>query len=101
MLETVGTVMIASAIVVLLALMWLAYQPGAAGRMARPAVAETITLGLAGLLAVGIGLAEVGAMRSESETVKMLEVGRFAMVAGAFVLLWLWLRLGSSGRARS
>jgi hypothetical protein len=101
MLETVGTVMIGSAIVVLLVLMWLAYQPGSAQRAAQPAVAETITLGLAGLLAVGIGLAELGAMRSEGETHQLIEIGRFAMVGGAFVLLWLWLRLGSGGSARS
>jgi predicted DNA repair protein MutK len=100
MLETLGTAMIASAIVILLVLMWLAYQPRSADATARPAVAETITLGLAGLLAIGIGLAEVGAMRSESESHQIIEIGRFAMVGGAFVLLWLWLRMGGD-RARS
>ena len=93
MLETSGTVMIAAAIVVLLILVALAYRRGGAER--RPAVAETIILGLAALLAIGQGLAEFGASRSAGEPHAMLEVGRFGMVGGALVLMWLWAHLGS------
>jgi hypothetical protein len=97
MLETIGTVMIAAAIVVLLILMALAYQRGGAER--RPAVAETVIAGLAAVLAIGQGLAELGTSRSEGESHAMLEVGRFGMVGGALVLMWLWSGLGHSGRA--
>jgi hypothetical protein len=58
LLETIGTVMIAAAVLVLLILISLAYQPKGAER--RPAVAETIIAGVAALLAIGLGLAEVG-----------------------------------------
>lgn len=98
MLETIGTVMIAAAIVVLLILMALAYQRGGAER--RPAVAETIIAGLAALLAIGQGLAEFGTSRSAGEPHAILEVGRFGMVGGALVLMWLWARLGHSRRDR-
>jgi hypothetical protein len=86
--------MIAAAIVVLLILMAFAYQRGGAER--RPAVAETIIAGLAAVLAIGQGLAEFGASRSEGAPHAMLEVGRFGMVGGALVLMWLWARLGHS-----
>ncbi len=98
MLETIGTVMIAAAIMVLLILMSLAYQPGGAER--RPAVAEPIIAGLAALLAIGLGLAEFGTSRSGGEPHGVLEVGRFGMVGGALVLMWLWARLGHSRRGR-
>jgi hypothetical protein len=97
MLEAVGTVMIAAAVVVLLMLMGLARQPGVAKRIERPAVAETITLGLAALLALGLGLAEFGSGRSEVEASWVIEAGRFGMIGGAFVLMWLWFRLGHPG----
>jgi hypothetical protein len=58
MLETIGTVMIAAVVVVLLILISLAYQPKGAER--REAVAETIIAGVAALLAIGLGLAEFG-----------------------------------------
>jgi hypothetical protein len=98
MLETIGTVMIAAAIVVLLILMALAYQPGGAER--RPAVAETIIAGLAALLAIGLGLAEFGTSRAEGEAHGVIEVSRFGMVGGALVLMWLWVRLGPNRQGR-
>jgi hypothetical protein len=98
MLETIGTVMIAVAIVVLLILISLAYQPGGAER--RPAGAETIIAGLAALLAIGLGLAEFGTSRSAGEAHGVIEAGRFGMVGGALVLMWLWVRLGHSRRGR-
>ncbi len=99
MLETIGTVMIAAAIVVLLILIALAYQPGGTER--RPAVAETIIAGLAALLAIGLGLAEFGTSRSEGEIHGVIEVGRFGMAGGALVLIWLWVRLGRDRWARA
>jgi hypothetical protein len=98
MLETIGTVMIAVAIVVLLILISLAYQPGGAER--RPAVAETIIASLAALLAIGLGLAEFATSRSAGEAHRVIEFGRFGMVGGALVLMWLWVRLGNNRRGR-
>jgi hypothetical protein len=96
MLEAIGTMMIAAAIMVLLILMSLAYQRGGAER--RPAVAETIIAGLAALLAIGLGLAEFGTSRSEGVPHGGFEVGRFGMAGGALVLIWLWGRLGHNHR---
>ncbi len=96
MLETIGTVMIAAALVVLLILMALAYRRGGAER--RPAVAETIIAGLAARLAIGLGLAVFGTSRSGGEAHGVFEVSRFGMAGGALVLMWLWARLGHSRR---
>ena len=98
MLEAIGTMMIAAAIMVLLILMALACQPGGAER--RPAVAETIIAGLAALLAIGLGLAEFGTSRSEGAPHGVIEVGRFGMAGGALVLMWLWAHLGHNHRDR-
>jgi hypothetical protein len=98
MLETIGTVMIAAAVVVLLVLISLAYHPGGAER--REAVAETIIAGVAALLAIGLGLAEFGTSRSEAEAPGVIEVGRFGMAGAALVLMWLWVRLGHNRRGR-
>jgi hypothetical protein len=98
MLQTIGTVMIAAAVVVLLILISLAYQPGGAER--HPAVAETIIASVAALLAIGLGLAEFGTSRADGEAHRAIEVGRFGMVGGALVLIWLWVRLGPNRRGR-
>jgi hypothetical protein len=79
LLETIGTVMIAAAVLVLLILISLTYQPKGAER--RPAVAETIIASVAALLAIGLGLAEFGASRAEGGAHGAVEVGRFGMPA--------------------
>jgi hypothetical protein len=98
MLETIGTVMIAVAITVLLIFITLAYKPGGAER--RPAVAEMIIAGAAALLGIGLGLAEFATSRSAGEAHRVIEFGRFGMVGGALVLMWLWVRLGHSRQGR-
>jgi hypothetical protein len=87
MLETIGTLMIAAAVVVLLILISLAYHPG--GAEWRAAVAETIIASVAAMLAIGLRLAEFGTSRADGEAHGPIEVGRFGMVGGALVLLWL------------
>jgi hypothetical protein len=91
MVETIGTVMIAAAIAILLVLITLACRPRGAER--RPAIDETIIAGVTALLAIGLGLAEFGTSGSEGEAHRLIEVGRFGMVGGALALMWLWVRL--------
>jgi hypothetical protein len=98
MVETIGTVMISAAIAILLILISLTYRPKGAER--RPAVDETIIAGVAALLAIGLGLAELGTGRSEGEAHRLIEVGRFGMVGGALALMWLWVRLCHNRRGR-
>jgi hypothetical protein len=98
MVETIGTVMIAAAIAILLMLISLAYKAGGAER--QPAVDEAIIAGVAALLAIGLGLAEFGTSRSEGEPYRLIVAGRFGMVGGALALIWLWVRLCHNRRGR-
>ena len=66
----------------------------------RPAIVEATIAGLAGLLAIGLGLAEFGTSRAEGGAHGAVEVGRFGMAGSALVLMWLSVRLGHNRRGR-
>lgn len=90
MLETIDTVMIAAAVVILLILISLAYQPKGAER--RPASRRCSR--------------SPGSRRVRDDPRRgwgahgAIEVGRFGMLGGALVLMWLWVRLGHNRRGR-
>jgi hypothetical protein len=91
MLETIDAVMIAAAVVILL--ISLAYQPKGAER--RPASRRCSR--------------SPGSRRVRDDPRRgrgahgAIEVGRFDMLGGALVLMWLWVRLGHNrwGRVSS
>jgi hypothetical protein len=88
MLETIDAVMIAAAVVILL--ISLAYQPKGAER--RPASRRCSR--------------SPGSRRVRDDPRRgwgahgAIEVGRFGMLGGALVLMWLWVRLGHNRRGR-